>query len=478
VDAGLLSVAGGASGVWLSSVALVWIPTRLPSSVPFLTAPALDLRAAGFAFLAGLAVTVAMSAWPALRLRTLSAAPRGISLPARVRVYRVLVAAQVAIGVALAVPAALLGESLSALRGRDPGFAVDGVLVVDVSVGSHAAAPLSRTARFERDVTDTISAAPGVAGAAFAYDHPLESNWTQVIAMKGEVPEDPGFEGDAHLRIVSPSYFEALGVRVLEGRPFEDGEGTDAPGVALVNEAFAAAHGGRVVGRHFRDMAGVTAWGPVVPGEYEIVGVVANERFRGVDLPSAPAFYLSTRQFPQTSATLLVRAANHSADLPSRIRGLIRGVEPAATIGQVRSLSDILSEQLVSRRVTSGVTSVFAVATVGLALLGLYGLMAVIVAGRTRDVGVRLALGASPVTIARTIVVESVGAAIVGVAAGLALTAVLGRFLEHLLVDVSARDPWTVMVVAGTVLTGAVLAAAGPARRAARIDPVVALRIE
>ncbi len=478
VDAGLLSVAGGVAGVRLSSLALAWIPTRLPASVPFLTAPALDLEAAVFAFLAGLAVTVAISAWPALRLRTLSATPRGISLPARARVYRGLVAAQVAIGVALAVPAALLGESLSALRTRDPGFTVEGVLVVDVSIGSHAAAPLGRTARFERDVTDTISAAPGVAGVALAYDHPLESNWTQVIAMQGEVPADPWFEGDAHLRIVSPGYFEALGVRVLDGRSFEEREGSDAPGVALVNEAFAAVHGGRVLGRRFRDTAAVTAWGPVVPGEYEIVGVVANERFRGVDLPSAPAVYLSTRQFPQTSATLLVAAANDGADLPSRIRGLIRGVEPAATIGQVRSLSDILSEQLVSRRVTSGVTSVFAVAAIGLALLGLYGLMAVIVAGRTRDVGVRLALGASPVTIARTIVVESVGAAMAGIVAGIALTAVLGGFLEHLLVDVSARDPWTVMVVAGTVLAGALLAAAGPARRAARVDPVVALRSE
>ena len=267
VDAGLLSVAGGVAGVWLSSLALAWIPTRLPASVPFLTAPALDLEAAVFAFLAGLAVTVAISAWPALRLRTLSAAPRGISLPARARVYRGLVAAQVAIGVALAVPAALLGESLSALSTRDPGFTVEGVLVVDVSIGSHAAAPLGRTARFERDVTDTISAAPGVAGVALAYDHPLESNWTQVIAMQGEVPADPWFEGDAHLRIVSPGYFEALGVRVLDGRSFEEREGSDAPGVALVNEAFAAAHGGRVLGRRFRDTAAVAAWGPVVPGE-------------------------------------------------------------------------------------------------------------------------------------------------------------------------------------------------------------------
>jgi putative ABC transport system permease protein len=165
-------------------------------------------------------------------------------------------------------------------------------------------------------------------------------------------------------------------------------------------------------------------------------------------------------------------------DPAPRLREIVRGVAPGATIGHVRALSDILSEQLASRRLTSRVTGVFAIASVGLALLGLYGLLAVIVAGRTREVGVRLALGASPGAIARTIVVESVAAAGIGVGAGVVLALATGRFLERLLVDVSARDPWTVLTVSALVLAGAVLAAAGPARRAARTDPVVALRAD
>jgi putative ABC transport system permease protein len=127
---------------------------------------------------------------------------------------------------------------------------------------------------------------------------------------------------------------------------------------------------------------------------------------------------------------------------------------------------------------TSDVTGVFAAAAVGLGLLGLYGLMAVIVAGRTREVGVRLALGASPAAIGRAVVVESVGAAVVGIVIGIAMTVALGRFLERLLVDVSARDPRTVAAVAATILAGAILAAAAPAVRAARVDPVTALRSE
>jgi predicted permease len=478
IDAALLSLAGGAAGMWLSSLALPWIPSQLPASAPFVTVPMLDLQAAAFACTAAIAIAVGLSAWPTLRLRTLATAPRGVLRPARTRLYRGLVAAQVAVGVAVAVPAALLGESLATLRGREPGFVVDNVLVVDVSVSDRSGVPLGRAVRFEDTVTDAIAAAPGVAGVAFAYDHPLESNWTEIITIRGELPADPSWNVDAQLRIVSPSYFEALGVRVLDGRAFELREGTTSPGSVVVNEAFVAAHGGRVVGRRLRSSAASYAWGSAVPAEYEVVGVVENERFRGLDLPSAPAVYLSTRQFPQATAALLVRAASATTELTPRLRGIIRAVEPGATIGQLRALSDILSEQLASRRITSDVTSVFAVASVGLALLGLYGLMAVIVAGRSRDMGVRLALGASPTAIGRQIVVESVGAAAVGIGVGLALTIALGRFLQHLLVDVSAYDLTTIAAVAGTVLAGAALAAVVPARRAARMDPVIALRAD
>jgi putative ABC transport system permease protein len=478
IDAILLSVGGGTAGLWLSSMALPWIPTQLPASMPFVTAPVLDLPAALFACSAALAITGALSMWPTLRLRTLSSAPRGAVAPARTRVYRGLVAAQVAAGVALAVPAALLGESLVSLRAREPGFIVDNVLVVDVSVSDRGAVPLGRAMRFEDSVTEAVAATPGVAGAAFAYDHPLEANWTEIIKIRGDVATDPLSDLDAQLRIVSPAYFDALGVRVLDGRAFEPREDTTSPGAVVVNEAFAVAHGGRVLGRRLQSGAAVYAWGPAVPAEYEIVGVVENERFRGLDLPSAPAVYLSTRQFPQSAATLLVRTAGGMPDPAPRLREIVRGVAPGATIGHVRALSDILSEQLASRRLTSRVTGVFAIASVGLALLGLYGLLAVIVAGRSRVVGVRLALGASPGAIARKIVVESVAAAGIGVGAGVVLALATGRFLERLLVDVSARDPWTVLTVSALVLAGAVLAAAGPARRAARTDPVVALRAD
>lgn len=478
VDAALVASLGGAVGMWLSGVALAWIPGQLPTSVPFVTAPALD----GFAVLvacgAAALVTLGLSIWPMVRLVGVSPSPRGTSLPGRPQVYRWLVAAQVAVGVALAVPAALLEQSLSSLRAHETGFVVEGVAVADVSVGAADSGRLGRVAGFERALRDSVGALPGVRGVALAYDHPLEANWTEVVTLRGALASEANAGVDAQLRIVSPSYFETLGVEVVDGRAFEEREGIEAPGVVLVNEAFAAAHGGRLRGRRLRSSAASYAWGPTVPAEYEIVGVVENERFQGLDLSPAPAVYVSTRQFPLVDATLLVRADADVRPLAADLRRAVRRAEPDATVGQVRTLDDILAEQLTPRRVTADVVGGFAVTAVALAVLGLYGLLAVAVAGRRREVGVRLALGASPAGVARAVIVESLAWAAVGVGVGVVLALAAGRVVEHLLVDVSAYDPWTLAAVALTVLAAAVAAAAVPARRAARIDPVTALRAE
>lgn len=476
MDAGILSILGGALGIWLSHVALAWIPGQLPASMPFVTPPQLDGPVVLFASGVAALVTLGLSIWPMVRLLGISPSPRGTALPSRTQAYRWLVAAQVAVGVALAVPASLLGQSLSSLRAHEPGFVIDGVLVADVSPRADESAVLGRVSGFERALRESVGALPGVRGVAMAYDHPLEANWTQIVTLQGDLGPRASDELQAQLRIVSPSYFETLGVEIVDGRSFEEREGADAPGVALINEAFAAAHGDRLIGRRLGTSAAAYAWGATVPADYQIVGVVENERFQGLDLPSTPAVYLSTRQFPLADATLLVRADADWTRVAPVLRQAIRRAEPDATVGQVRALDDILAEQLASRRVTADVVGGFAAAAVALAMLGLYGLMAVTVAGRVREVGVRLALGASPAEVARVVIVESLGYAAVGVGAGVALALGVGRLVEHLLVDVSAYDPGTVATIALILLVAAVAAAAVPALRAARIDPVTALR--
>jgi ABC-type antimicrobial peptide transport system permease subunit len=213
-----------------------------------------------------------------------------------------------------------------------------------------------------------------------------------------------------------------------------------------------------------------------MPDEFRVVGIVEDERFRGLEHPAEPAVYMSTRQFPQRDFAMLVRTAGDPQAAMSALRAAVRAIDPAAAIGRVRTLDAILREQLAERHMTTGVINGFAGAALALAVLGLYGLLILLVAGRMRETGIRIALGASPSAMVRQIVGTSVATAAIGVAAGILLALAAGSLLESLLVGISARDVTTVVVVSVLLLIVAAVTALPPARRAARIDPAIVLR--
>ncbi len=474
-DALLVAGVGGVVGLALARVALAGLPALLPPSIPFLTPATLDgavlrLGCGVVAAVAGLLVI-----WPLARLATVAPVGRGVVPSARSVTYRSLVAAQVALSVGLASPAVLLTRSLLHLRAEEAALAVEGVVAASVGVPEADSRSLDRVVAFNSALLDALAVAPGVSGTALAYDHPLDANWSDAVTVEGDTTE-AGARRDALLRIVSPNYFDAMRVAVVEGRAFTDVEGLGRPGAVVVNEAFAASISGRVLGRRLRSQAARYTWGAAVPDTFEIVGVVQDERFRGLEAPSAPALYLSTRQFPQASAQLLVRAAGDGRAVAASLRGVIRQSAPAATIGPPRLLSDILGEQLAPRRLTTEVVSGFALVSLLLTSLGVYGLLALVVATSARDMGVRLALGASPLRVAGRVVWSGLACAGAGVAAGIALAWATGGLVEHLVVGVAGRDVATVAGVAITVLVVSVVAAVLPARRAARLDPAVVLK--
>ena len=244
-----------------------------------------------------------------------------------------------------------------------------------------------------------------------------------------------------------------------------------------MNEAFAREVGGRVIGRRLRSGTPRFMYA-AAPDQFEIVGVVRNERVRGLEQPAPPAYYLSTRQFPQTSLTILARTAGDPLSAAPDIRVAIRAADSATTVERPASLAQILADQLVARRVTTDLIGGFATAAVALAALGMYGLLAVLVSSRRREIGVRLAIGASPGSVARMVVGDSLRNAGIGVALGSVLSVATGHLISGLLVDVSPHDPVTLAVVVAALLAVACVAALVPARRAARIDPVDALRAE
>ena len=476
LEALLLSLAGGLAGIAAARLALAELPGQLPGTVPFLTAPALDLRASAVAIALTVGAGIMMTAWPIRRLLSSAPAPRGTPDKARSTVYRALVVSQIAVAVALITVAGLLAQSLESVRGQDPGFAIDQLFVADVGLPAPTPADPRRVANSEQALLAEVARIPGVRAVAAAYDHPLEANWSESPTLVGDTAA-PDTRRQAELRIVSPGYFEALGVEILEGRPLRIEDDFDAPGAVVVNEAFAREVGGRLVGRRLRTGTPRLQFADA-PAEFLIVAVARNERFRGLEEPAQPAFYLSTRQFPQTGFSILARTAGDPLDAASGIRSAVRAVDPAITFDRATSLTRILGEQLVTRRMTTSVIGGVAGAALVLAALGLYGLLAVLVASRTRETGVRLALGASPRQVGRRVVRESLLNAAAGAAIGVVLAVAAGRLVQSLLVGVSPTDPWTIGAVAGGLLGVAALAALGPALRAARIDPVEALRAE
>ena len=307
---------------------------------------------------------------------------------------------------------------------------------------------------------------------AAAYDHPLEANWSEAPTLLG----DTGTIGEprqVELRIVSPGYFEALDVELLDGRTLSERDALDAPGVAVVNEAFAREVGGRVIGRRLRSGTPRFTY-QRAPDQFEIVGVVRSERVGGLEQPAPPAFYLST-QVPQTSLKFgahrrrsAVGGAGHPCGDPRGRRRYDRRAPGLARADPRRPA--------VARRVTTDLIGGFATAAVALAALGMYGLLAVLVSSRRREIGVRLAIGASPGSVARMVVGDSLRNAGIGVALGGVLSVATGHLISGLLVDVSPHDPVTLAAVVAALLAVACVAALVPARRAARIDPVDALR--
>jgi putative ABC transport system permease protein len=476
LEALLVGAVGGAAGMAIARVVLMWLPTSLPPTVPFVTAPSLDLRMALAAAAAAIVAGLGLAAWPMARLLRHGPAPRGMTERTRSRGYGGLVAAQLAVTVALVSATAWLGQSLWTVQARDPGFAVSDVVVADVSVPAAANVTPAEIVAAEDRVRRVLAERDGVHGVALAYDHPLEANWTQSYVLTGNESR-PEQQALAQLRIVSPSYFETLNVAVLDGRPFTDHDGLSGGGVALVNEVLARGYEDNIIGRQLRSQAATGTWGPAVPETFTILGVVEDERFRGLEEPSQPAVYLSTRQFPQSTFTLLARADRARA-LTTDLRATVRSGEPRASVENPVLLSSILSDQLAPRRLTTDVLGGFAGATLLLAGMGLYGLLALMVASQMREVGVRLALGATPTGVARAVVGQGVRHAAIGLAAGLLLTALAARLVQGLLVGVTARDPFTIATVLAVVVVTSLAASLVPALRAARVDPVKALRAE
>ena len=292
------------------------------------------------------------------------------------------------------------------------------------------------------------------------------------------MPAPPGADRGALFRTVTPGYFATLGVELLEGRPFNDADDVGAPGAAIVNEAFVGRFfpDGRALGRRLLTSTTQWRWGEVVPREFHVVGVVENESFDVPGTAGQPAYYLPLRQTPQERMTVLVRAAVDPDSLVAPVRDSLRALDPALPMAEVRTLGSMRARSLARPRFRALVLAAFAGFALILAAIGLSGVLSDSVMQRRREIGVRLALGADRRSVFVFMLSEGLRPALYGLLLGLAGSLTLGRGLAGLLYGVSPLDPQVYAAVAAVLIAVGTLACSAPAWRAARTDPMAALR--
>lgn len=483
----LLSLAGGSIGVALAAFGTDLILKLVPLEIPRLSQTSLDRDVLLFTLMISIVTALVFGlapAWQATRgdlNRSLREGGRSSSsAEGRQRFRKILVAAQIGLAVTLVIGAGLLIRSFIELQQVSPGFKPDNVLVADITIPSTRYSEIHQVSEFYSRLLERVREIPGVESVSTAYDHPLEANWIDTFSIEGRPAPVSGESLSGWMRPVGAGYFRTLGVEILRGREFTDQDDVRHSGAVVINESFAQTHfpdedpvGKRLILSTPRGM-----WGDVVPTTFEIVGIVGNEKFLGVNAASEPAFYVPDKQFPQTSMQLMVRSKGDPLAIVSSIRDAVWSVDPDQAIARIDTMEALLAAQLAQYRFNMVLMGMFGAAALALASIGVFGLLSYQVAQRTHEFGVRMALGAAPRNVFGLVVRQGIALTIVGLIAGLIASIALTRLLASLLFGVTAIDPLTFAGVGVLLAAVALVACLIPARRATKVDPMVALRYE
>ena len=483
----LLSLLGGAGGAILAALGVNLLLSLAPADLPRLGEVAVRLPVLAFALGISLAVGLAVGIVPALQAVRGGATgglrdAAGRTIATRGRLRRVLVVSEVALALLLLLGAGLLGRSFSRLLDVDPGFDPRGVLSVSVTLPEETKRSNEEAVRFFRDLDARVAALPGVVVVGSVQGLPLASRRGDLnIEIEGR-PQQPGEARDhADWQVVTPGYVRAMGMRLLRGRELLPSDDAQAPGAVLVNEAMVRRYfpGEDPLGKRFTLGAGSG------PGKVTVVGVVADVRQASLDADPKPEMYLPHAQFTLwtskatvRSMTLTVRASGNPVLLAGPIRDVLASLEPSLVPGPFRTMGEVRSASVARPRFALVLVGLFSGAALVIAVIGVYGVTAYSVVRRTREIGIRLALGAVPSSILRLVAREGAMLGAFGIVLGFLLWLGASRALAGLLFGVKPMDAVT-LLEAGAVLGAAtVLAGFVPARRATRVDPIVAIRTE
>jgi putative ABC transport system permease protein len=491
-ESAVLATAGGAVGLLLAMWGIRALVAAAPSTLPRLEA--IEMDGWVLAFTAAITLSTGMlfglapalqAARPDLSIALTEGGRSGSVGIGRQRFRRGLVVSQIALALVLVAAAGLLIQSFARMRGVDPGFVPEGLLTARIELSPVRYETNQQIRAFYERLIRRLETIPGVRSAAAVKALPMQQlelgDWSFVREGRHSLPPKPSEWSLGYWQSMSPEYFETMRIPVLQGRGFEATDRIGAPGVAVINRTLARQvwPDGDALGQRILMGGGAadSIW-------RTIVGVVGDVRHRGLDAEPRPEIYLPHAQFPAGTGTalrtlrLVLRAEQDPAGLTGSVRAALAELDPDVPLADVQTMEEALGAWAAERRLTMMLVGGFALLALILGAVGVYGVMAHLVVQRTREIGIRIALGAVPREILRLVVSQGAWLAGLGIGVGLIGALAATRLLAGLLFGIGPADPATFVATAASLAIVAALASLVPALRAIRTDPVDALRSE
>jgi putative ABC transport system permease protein len=474
----MIVLAGGALGALAASWGVSLLRVFGPPDLPRLQEVHVNLQVLTFAFCVSLLTGVMFALIPALQIgkggfRGLKESTRNSESAAHRRIRSSLVVAEIAVSLMLLVGAGLLIRSFWLLIHVDPGFQTQRVVTAQLSLNGPSYNDPANRVRFWQELEERVTNLPGVGAVGATSELPLTGQHSDgPFKIPGHRYAPSEFD-DAYYRQVTPGYLAAMRIPLLAGRWLDPRDTAKSPGTLLVNQAFAKRFfpGQDVLGKHLELL------GDSQPNR-EIVGIVGNIRHRALSDPQEPEMYVAYAQYAPPTMNLVIRAIADPNTLAAALDETVREIDKDETLSAIRLLDDIVASSVSQPRFSSLLLSLFAGLAVTLAAIGIYGVMAYSVSQRTNEIGIRMALGAKQSDVLKMIVWQGMKLALVGALLGIAGSFVFAHFLGSMLYGVKPRDPITFVLVSIGLFGVSLVANCIPARRAMRVDPIVALRYE
>jgi putative ABC transport system permease protein len=482
----LLSLTGGALGLLLAAWGVPLLLALSPPNLPRINEVGLNAQVLGFTFIVAVMTGIFFGLVPAWKAAgpslpdlnaVLKEGGRRSASAGSKRLRSALVVGEIAIALLLLIGAGLLIKSFIRLNRVELGFNPENTLIARLSLPAKNYLSGAEKIAFVRRLQEEIKNLPGVRSVSFASFLPFDGKGYSSFNIKGRELQEFTLQSMPGLNFVMPDYFATMGMRILQGRAFTDADDFRGAGAVIVNEAFVREYfpQGNPLGQQISQFGNRT---PDAPQEYEIVGIVNDLKDVALERESDPEIYVPYLQVPQSFGALTIRTEPEPLNLAVPVRQLIRSLDAEQTVPRMNTIENLIAETILPHRFNLLLLGIFAIVGLLLTAVGIYGVMSYHVAGSTHEFGIRMAVGAQSRDVLRLVLGQGMKLALIGVALGVGGALALTRLLKTMLFEVSPADPATFAAIMLLLISIALLACWLPARRATKVDPLAALRVE